>query len=243
MFPDFKDLLSALNAHRVRYLIVGGYAVGFHAQPRATRDLDILISADAANGGALYAALAQFGAPLEGLSAQDLVEPGSFFRMGTPPVMVDILSRISGVDFEEAWQRRVDVTIDGSLSAPFISREDLLAAKLAAGRPQDLADVAALGADQSHGAPQQRSGAVGLQGPDPVLEAQRRGREEWLKLRRMPGAAEDPEETRARARQDWLRLREQERDGSISRGGSAQEQPSRDPEEGRDAGTDEDPEG
>jgi len=242
MFPDFKDLLSALNAHRVRYLIVGGYAVGFHAQPRATRDLDILISADAANGGALYAALAQFGAPLEGLTAHDLVEPGSFFRMGTPPVMVDILSRISGVDFEEAWQRRVDVAVDGSLSVPFISREDLLAAKLAAGRPQDLADVAALGADQSRGVPEQRSGAAAPHGPDPVLEAQGKGREEWLGLRRMPGVAADPEETRARARQDWLRLREQESDGSTPQGESAQEQPSRDPEKSRDTGIDEDPE-
>jgi hypothetical protein len=242
MFPDFKDLLSALNAHRVRYLIVGGYAVGFHAQPRATRDLDILISADAVNGGALYAALVQFGAPLQGLTAQDLVEPGSFFRMGTPPVMVDILSRISGVDFEEAWQRRVDVAIDGSLSVPFISREDLLAAKLAAGRPQDLADVAALGADQSRDAPEQRSGAVAPPGPDPVLEAQRKGREEWLKLRRMPGAAADPEETRARAREDWLRLREQESSGSIPQDESAQEQRSPDPEKSRDAGIDEDSE-
>ena len=147
MFPDFKDLLFALNAHRVRYLIVGGYAVGFHAQPRATRDLGILIGADAENARAVYAALAQFGAPLSGLAPHDLVEPGSFFRMGSPPVMVDILPRISGVDFEEAWQRRVNVTIDDTLNVPFISREDLLAAKLAAGRPQDLADVAALRAE------------------------------------------------------------------------------------------------
>lgn len=91
MFPDFKDLLSALNAHRVRYLVVGGYAVSFHAQPRATRDLDLLISATAENGRALFAALAAFGAPLQGVTAEDLIEPGSFFRMGSPPVMVDIL--------------------------------------------------------------------------------------------------------------------------------------------------------
>ncbi len=83
MFPDFKDLLSALNAHRVRYLVVGGYAVSFHAQPRATRDLDLLISTDAENGRAVYAALAAFGAPLEGFTARDLVEPGSFLRMGS----------------------------------------------------------------------------------------------------------------------------------------------------------------
>ena len=147
MYPDFKELLSALNAHQVKYLVVGGYAVSFHARPRATRDLDILIKADPENGRAAFAALGEFGAPLEDLSAQDLIEPGSFYRMGTPPVMVDILPRISGVDFEEAWQRRVSVIVDDTLTAPFISREDLLAAKIAAGRPQDLADAAALGAD------------------------------------------------------------------------------------------------
>ncbi|HLJ37970.1 MAG TPA: nucleotidyl transferase AbiEii/AbiGii toxin family protein [Steroidobacteraceae bacterium] len=205
MFPDFKDLLSALNAHQVRYLVVGGYAVGFHAQPRATRDLDILISADPENGKAVHAALTQFGVPLGGLSAEDFVEPGSFYRMGSPPVMVDILSRISGVDFDEAWQRRVSVAIDETLSAPFISREDLLAAKLAAGRPQDLADVAALGAGQQHAATEQQAGSA-----DPVLEAQRKGREEWLKVRELRGSGADPEETRARAREDWLKLREQQ---------------------------------
>ncbi|MGH8305532.1 MAG: nucleotidyl transferase AbiEii/AbiGii toxin family protein, partial [Steroidobacteraceae bacterium] len=145
MFQDFKELLCAFNARQVRYLIVGGYAVSLHAQPRATKDLDVLIGADAANAAAVHAALAQFGAPLEGLTPQDFTEPGSFFRMGTPPVMVDILPCISGVDFDEAWQRRVNVAIDATLTVPFISRQDLLAAKLAAGRPQDLADVAALG--------------------------------------------------------------------------------------------------
>jgi len=151
MFRDFKELLSAFNAQRVKYLVVGGYAVSLHAQPRATKDLDVLISADAENSRAVFAALAQFGAPLEGLSAQDFTEAGSFFRMGTPPVMVDILPSIAGVDFEEAWQRRVDVAIDEDLTAPFISREDLLAAKIAAGRPQDLADAAALREAEARG--------------------------------------------------------------------------------------------
>ena len=99
MYNDFKELLSALNARRVRYLIVGGYAVSFHAEPRATKDLDILISPDTENSKAVYAALAQFGAPVEGLSAKDFAEPDGFFRMGTPPVMVDILSKIGGVEF------------------------------------------------------------------------------------------------------------------------------------------------
>jgi hypothetical protein len=138
MHPDFKELLSAFNAGQVRYLVVGGYAVSFHAQPRATKDLDILISADAENSRAVYAALAKFGAPIEGLSAKDFAEPDNFFRMGAPPVMVDIMPKISGVEFDEAWRRRVDVQIDDNLSATFISRQDLLAAKVSAGRAQDL---------------------------------------------------------------------------------------------------------
>src|ERR1700730_17954819 len=86
MHQDFKELLSAFNAGQVRYLIVGGYAVSFHAQPRATKDLDILISADPENSKAVYAALAKVGAPIEGLSAKDFDDPDSFFRMGAPPV-------------------------------------------------------------------------------------------------------------------------------------------------------------
>jgi hypothetical protein len=144
MYPDFKELLSAFNAHDVRYLIVGGYAVSIHAQPRATKDLDILIDPSRENGEALFAALAKFGAPVGGLSPADLVEPGSFFRMGTPPAMVDILPRIKGVEFAHAWERRVIREVDDGLSVPFISRDDLLTAKLASARPEDLADVAAL---------------------------------------------------------------------------------------------------
>jgi hypothetical protein len=96
------------------------------------------------NSKAVYAALAKFGAPIEGLSAKDFTEPDNSFRMGTPPVMVDIMPKISGVELEEAWIRRVDVRIDDDLSVPFISREDLLVAKLSEGRAQDLIDVDAL---------------------------------------------------------------------------------------------------
>ena len=90
-----------------------------------------MIGADAENSKGVYAALAKFGAPIEGLSPKDFAEPDNFFRMGTPPVMVDIMPKISGVEFDEAWSRRVDVQIDDDLSVPFISREDLLIAKLA----------------------------------------------------------------------------------------------------------------
>ena len=149
MLKDFKELLSAFNAHRVRYLIVGGHAVSFHAQPRATKDIDILIDPAGDNSQSVFAALIEFGAPIRGVSAKDFTEPDNFFRIGTPPAMVDILPKISGVDFPVAWTRRVMSEVDTGLSVSFISREDLIVSKLAAGRPQDLADVAALQASQA----------------------------------------------------------------------------------------------
>jgi hypothetical protein len=79
MYPDFRELLSVFHAHRVKYLIVSGYAVSFHAQPRATKDIDILVKADAANAKAIYGALTEFGAPLKGLSAESFAESASFF--------------------------------------------------------------------------------------------------------------------------------------------------------------------
>lgn len=154
MFPDFVELLRALNDEGVRYLIVGGYAVSLHAQPRATKDIDLLVECSEANGSALYRALAAFGAPLDGLQPSDFAEPGSFFRMGAPPLMVDILPGIAGVEFDAAWPRRLDTVVDAATgtTAPFISIDDLIASKVAAGRMQDLADVAALRAARAAGA-------------------------------------------------------------------------------------------
>lgn len=146
MYPDFEELLFALNAHRVKYLIVGAYAVSMHAQPRATKDLDILIKADPENAESVFAALAVFGAPLEGLTIADFEAPGSFFRLGREPVSIDILTEIPGVEFDAAWQRRLEHVVDpaSGLKASFISRDDLISAKLASGRAQDLADVEAI---------------------------------------------------------------------------------------------------
>lgn len=81
MFPDFKELLQCFHAHNVKYLIVGGYAVPFHAQPRATKDLDLFIKADPANAAAAYAALLSFGAPLEGVTVNNLLNPEQFIRL------------------------------------------------------------------------------------------------------------------------------------------------------------------
>ena len=146
MYQDYKDLLSAFHAHGVRYLIVGGYAVIFHAQPRFTKDIDLFIKADAANAQATYDALAEFGAPLQGVRPEEFADRSSFFRFGRDPRGFDILPDLPGVDFDGAWERRVEAVIDGKsgLTAFFISKDDLIAAKLASGRPQDLADVSAI---------------------------------------------------------------------------------------------------
>jgi hypothetical protein len=143
MYQDYKDLLFAFHAHGVKYLIVGGYAVIFHAQPRYTKDIDIFIKADTANAQATWAALASFGAALEGIRPEEFAEPGSFFRFGRDPRGFDILPDLPGVDFDAAWERRVEGMLDAAngLTAFFISKDDLIAAKLASGRLRDLADV------------------------------------------------------------------------------------------------------
>ncbi len=143
MFDDFKELLFVFNVHNVKYLIVGGYAVSFHAQPRATKYLDLFIKADPANAHATYTALANFGETLDEIGEADLADPQRFLRFGREPIAVDILPGIDGVDFDEAWERRVDGLIDerSGLVAHFISKRDLVASKIAAGRLRDLADV------------------------------------------------------------------------------------------------------
>jgi hypothetical protein len=137
---DFSDLLQIFNANHVRYLVIGGYAVVQYAEPRFTKDLDVWISTDASNAEAVYKALLEFGAPLKGMTVQDISEEGYFFQMGVPPVRVDVLMGIPGVEFEESWKRRVEVDFDG-LNVCFISKQDLILAKRASGRPQDLIDA------------------------------------------------------------------------------------------------------
>ena len=146
MFQDYKDLLSAFHAHGVKYLIVGGYAVIFHAQPRFTRDPGLFIKADLANAQAAYAALAEFGAALEGVHSDDFMDRNSFFRFGRDPHGFDILLDIPGVDFDAAWEQRVEAVVDptSGLKANFISADDLTISKLASGRPQDIADADAI---------------------------------------------------------------------------------------------------
>ena len=107
---DFDELLSIFNDYEIKYLIVGGYAVAVHAQPRATKDLDLLIQPDLENGKAVYAALAKFGAPLSGLTAEDFIEPGKFFRMAPLPSWSTefCLSTPGSGGLKCLWMRRAD---------------------------------------------------------------------------------------------------------------------------------------
>jgi len=139
--PDHVALLSAFNEHKVKYLVVGGYAVGFHSEPRATKDLDVYIRVNEENSHAVFRALASFGAPLSGLSPADFNDGKSFFMMGFPPERIDILQEVDGVTFDECWPSRITAVINGNLEVPVISAEHLVANKLAAGRPRDLLDV------------------------------------------------------------------------------------------------------
>jgi hypothetical protein len=145
MNKGLKELFLAFNAHGVEYLVVGGYAVGVHAEPRATKDLDIFIRADDRNSQAVYKALAAYGAPLQEFSHSDFNdEEGSAFQIGQPPARIDILQRIDGINFDEAWQDRVEGLVEGEIPAHVISREHLIRNKLKIGRAQDIADVEAL---------------------------------------------------------------------------------------------------
>lgn len=141
--PDFLDLLTALNAAEARYLLVGGHAVGFHGVPRATKDVDVWVEASAENATRVLAALREFGAPLGDLKAADFAKPGGGFRMGSPPFRIEILTEISGVQFGDAWPRRIVSQVEG-IPLLVIARTDLIANKQAAGRKRDVADVEAL---------------------------------------------------------------------------------------------------
>jgi len=138
--PDFKELLSILAKHEVRYLVVGGYAVMKYTEPRFTKDLDLWIATDERNAEAIFAALKEFGAPLKDLTPADFGREGYSYQMGTPPFPLDVMMSLPGVTFEAAWTNR-QVSHVGELTLPFISKADLIKAKEAGGRDQDRIDV------------------------------------------------------------------------------------------------------
>jgi hypothetical protein len=137
---DFSDLLSAFNARRVRYLLVGGYALSFYGRPRTTGDLDLWVEPSPSNAARVHEALADFGAPLERLTAEDLTIRGTVFQIGVAPHRIDILTSATGVEFADAWKRRRRARY-GRIPINLMSERDFVTNKRAVGRPRDLADA------------------------------------------------------------------------------------------------------
>lgn len=137
---DFKEFVQLLIANKVDYLIVGGYAVGFHGYPRYTGDLDIWLNQTLPNSKKILQCVNEFGFSSVGLTVEDFMKKGSVIQLGYPPLRIDILSQIDGVHFEECFKNKVEVEID-ELKVNFISYHDLIKNKKATGRHRDLDDL------------------------------------------------------------------------------------------------------
>jgi hypothetical protein len=140
--PDFREVLLALVDARAAFVVVGAYALAVHGVPRATGDIDILVRPTPENAALVWQGLVAFGAPLgaAAVTREDFARRGMVYQIGLPPCRIDVLTEISGVTFEEAWDTRVTRTLAGRTIA-FLGREALLRNKRASGRPRDLADA------------------------------------------------------------------------------------------------------
>lgn len=138
LIQDLKEFIRLLDVHEVEYLVVGGAAVNALGFVRMTEDLDFWLKRDEANAKKVLAALSDFG--FDGFSMDDLLDPRAVLMLGRPPNRIDLLTEISGCDFDDCYPRRVQGRI-GGVAIPMISLQDLLANKRASGRPKDLADV------------------------------------------------------------------------------------------------------
>ncbi|MFA9213846.1 MAG: nucleotidyltransferase [Candidatus Methylacidiphilales bacterium] len=137
---DFKEFIELLNANKVKYLVVGGYAVGYHGHPRYTKDIDLWILMKRSNAENVINAVKEFGFESLGLTEDDFLDTENIIQLGFPPNRIDILTDIAGVDFETCFNNKVVVEFEGS-EINFISLIDLITNKEAAGRLQDLADA------------------------------------------------------------------------------------------------------
>ncbi len=140
LLSDLKEFLRLLDDHHVEYLLIGGYAVSYHGYPRSTADMDIWIAMNSENAQRIMAALEVFGFGGTGMTPDLFLLPDQITRMGIPPLRIEILTTISGLDFNEAYAERVVDAIDG-ISISVISRKHLEINKRASGRPKDLADL------------------------------------------------------------------------------------------------------
>jgi hypothetical protein len=137
---DFEEFFASCNKHGVEYLMVGGYAFAVHAHPRYTGDMDIFVHASEENARRIMEALEEFGFVSPSLTWQDFATPGRVIQIGYPPLRIDLITSIDGVEFDEAWPRRVESSY-GDQTVHVISKDDLIANKRASGRKQDLLDL------------------------------------------------------------------------------------------------------
>jgi hypothetical protein len=140
---DYSDMLRALSDGKVRFLLVGAYALAAHGYPRATMDVDIWAMPSPENADAVLRALRRFGTPLHNLSKEDLLQDGTVFQIGVAPRRIDIITTASGLLFEEAYGRSLSVNIEG-IEVHILSISDLIRNKRASGSTKDLADTEAL---------------------------------------------------------------------------------------------------
>jgi len=138
--PDYMDMVTALTDENVRFLLVGGYAVGLHGYQRSTKDIDFWVSASEENAARLTKALEKFGAPMHDFSAKDFETKGTNFQIGVAPIRIDIITEIAGVEFEEAYRNMKIIEVDGH-KIPVISIPDLIKNKRNTGRNRDLNDA------------------------------------------------------------------------------------------------------
>ena len=141
---DFRDLLDLFNAQKVEYLIVGGYALAFHGVPRYTGDIDLWVKTSPSNADSIIKALDEFGFGSLAVSIEDLNQEDQVIQLGYPPIRIDIMTSIDGVNFDDAYKSSIK-THYGDISVQMINREDLITNKRATGRYKDLADIEALG--------------------------------------------------------------------------------------------------
>lgn len=140
---DFVDFIELLNAHQVEYMVVGAHALAFHGRPRHTGDLDIWIKPSSANADKMVKVLKDFGFGSLGLTKEDFIKENNVTQLGYPPLRIDILNAISGVDFEDAYKGKIDAEVD-DLQISYINIKDFIANKQASGRAKDLGDIEAL---------------------------------------------------------------------------------------------------
>lgn len=140
---DYKDLLSSFNAEGVEYLVIGAFAVAAYGHARYTKDFDVWVRRTPENAARVYRALSNFGAPMGDVDESDFLDSDLVFQIGVEPIRIDVLTDVTGAEFESAWAEKVQFHY-GGVPTWVLSRDHLLASKRASGRPHDLLDVEAL---------------------------------------------------------------------------------------------------